>query len=78
MDKFSDTTTNITLKINDHGSIQYIYWMEEGKVIYLDYPSGNPAHAQVYILVTHRYMQDQQIWSKPSNWSCITSFSCGV
>ena len=47
------------LKTATHGDAQFISWMQDLRAIYLDYPSGNPAHVHGSILVTHHFMQDQ-------------------
>ena len=36
MDKFVGTTTDITIKITTHGAVQFMYYMEDCKEIYLD------------------------------------------
>ena len=59
MEKFSVTTTDITIKTTTHGSIQFISRMIYCKEIYLDYPSGKTAHVQVSILVNKHFMQGQ-------------------
>ena len=59
MVNFSGTTTYILFKINTHGPVQFMPWMQYCKEIYLDYPSGSPAHMQGYILIKHHFMQDQ-------------------
>ena len=59
MEKFPVTTTYITLKITKHGAAQFMYWIQHFKEIYLDCPSGNPDHVQVYILAVNHFMQDQ-------------------
>ena len=46
------------LKTATHGDVQFMSWMKYFKAIYLDHPSGNPAHVQGSILVTHHFMQD--------------------
>ena len=59
MKKFSGKTTEISLRNEHKRAVQFMYWMKYCRKIYLDYPSGNPAHVQGSILVTHHLIQDQ-------------------
>ena len=58
-DKLEVTTIDITLKKSTCGAVQFMSWMKYFKVIYLDYPSGDSAHLQRYILVSNHFMRYQ-------------------
>ena len=56
---FQSQQQALLLKITTHGAVQFMSWMQYCKEIYMDYPSGNPAHVQEYIFGTHHFIQDQ-------------------
>ena len=56
---FQEQQHTFLLKTITHGDIQFVSWMKYCKAIIMDYPSGNPAHAKVYVLVAHHFLQDK-------------------
>ena len=62
MEKFSGVKAEINLKIVTYGAIQFMSWTQYYKAIYMPYPSGNPSHVQVSLLVTNHFMQYHELW----------------
>ena len=55
---FQRKQQTLLLKVTKHGSVQFMYWMQDCKAMYMNKTSGNPAHMQESILDTQHFMQD--------------------